>query len=635
MGGSWTNDKGQQVLCLSILGDAAMYHGDWAGAQGKGQAHGWSPATTVSSLLVNLHALLLSGDESPLDGPAWAATAAKARAFKCPHSSHDGSSPSTWWPPIAEYSNNASSDGGGVGKQCAVAPAAAMELEEKSPSVAEDGGAVCEEANAWRRFDALVSRIHQTRAAASAEESVRPPNSALLDALEGLLEGSSSSSSSSSLSLSLLAAEAVAAEEMELEPAFQLPTAAEMAVIVDETLCYVTMNGSEDDVLGYGLSDWAGRNTSCPCEFLSKEAFFESKVRESSYREPIDTFLPLYISAEHFQRAKDAGLLQQVIFGRGRGGANGVWGGGGGPQLQLGGLFNLVNLMVVNISKGETHASLVMMRGFAQLHRLLLAVLEDHPEVATRCAVRVGAFLRGQTSKDAEPNLGELLVAKLLCPEADSEVHGGEEGRCGFDNGSFFSALYPESLVRGVRWYARDDPNLGDPHAAPECWGGEPGGRSGVVFRKTAVSRQLLCFQAFFLRTFGTRSRREQAAKYDAWLGRPTPEEEAAMQQAWKDVRAVKNYAEHCAYLGVGCPEREDALDRQLRDAAQRSLDLRYHDPPGARRGGKGRAAGKGGGGKGHHRGGKGGGGGGGGGGGNRRGVGRGGGQQWPRGGNF
>ena len=30
-----------------------------------------------------------------------------------------------------------------------------MELEEKSPSVAEDGGAVCEEANAWRRFDAL------------------------------------------------------------------------------------------------------------------------------------------------------------------------------------------------------------------------------------------------------------------------------------------------------------------------------------------------------------------------------------------------------------------------------------------------------------------------------------------------
>ena len=29
---SWTNDKGQQVLCLSLLGDAAAYHREWAGA---------------------------------------------------------------------------------------------------------------------------------------------------------------------------------------------------------------------------------------------------------------------------------------------------------------------------------------------------------------------------------------------------------------------------------------------------------------------------------------------------------------------------------------------------------------------------------------------------------------------------
>ena len=73
-GGSFRDARGRQTLCLSILGDLGNVHTEWAGPQQqRGGAHGWSPGTTIASLLVNLHALLLSGWLFQLPGrlPGW------------------------------------------------------------------------------------------------------------------------------------------------------------------------------------------------------------------------------------------------------------------------------------------------------------------------------------------------------------------------------------------------------------------------------------------------------------------------------------------------------------------------------------------------------------------------------------
>ena len=51
----------------------------------------------------------------------------------------------------------------------------------------------------------------------------------------------------------------------------------------------------------------------CPGEVLSARAFYESDVRESSYRSPIDAFLPLYFSEAHFAAVKASGLLGRVL----------------------------------------------------------------------------------------------------------------------------------------------------------------------------------------------------------------------------------------------------------------------------------------------------------------------------------
>jgi hypothetical protein len=50
-------------------------------------------------------------------------------------------------------------------------------------------------------------------------------------------------------------------------------------------------------------------------------------------------------------------------------------------------LFSVVNAMVVSVSSGEQHASLVAMRGFTQLHRLLLALVEERPELGKAAEV--------------------------------------------------------------------------------------------------------------------------------------------------------------------------------------------------------------------------------------------------------
>ena len=213
---------------------------------------------------------------------------------------------------------------------------------------------------------------------------------------------------------------------------------------------------------------------------LSARAFYESDVRESSYRSPIDAFLPLYFSEAHFAAVKASGLLGRVlppqpprvlrVFGRagsgppevnylkgicsllgkphgvavdgagnvfvadclndriqvfdakgevvrvfGREGCGvgelkkptGVAVDGAGKVFvadnynhRIGSLgplvaklYTVMNEMVVAVSSGEVHASVVYMRGFAQLHRLLLALALDDPAILAAVRQRVDKFL--------------------------------------------------------------------------------------------------------------------------------------------------------------------------------------------------------------------------------------------------
>ena len=217
-----------------------------------------------------------------------------------------------------------------------------------------------------------------------------------------------------------------------------------------------------------------------------------------------------------------------------------------------------MNAMVVAVSSGDEHASVRQMRGFAQVHRLLLALVDHDPALLRAAEQRVSRFCEQPSArtKAKERNLGELIIAKLLCPHVDSE------------NKRFLPALVAESAVRNVMWMARSDARFGDPSPAalPAAQ------RIEGVFAATAVSRQLLCFQAFFLRTFGACDRATQAERFDAWLGRPTPAQEAEMQAAWREIKAQRDFEAFDSWLGLP-PITAQARHVQLRAAVLASAN--------------------------------------------------------------
>ena len=436
-------------------------------------------------------------------------------------------------------------------------------------------------ANRWSHYDAMIARVAAVRAQHPAAKAVKVQDELLsqLAKLAAHLEAQHQPPA---------AAAAAAAEEPEpakAQPRFEEPSAAELAAIASETSCYVTLSDATEDVLGFGLHLNGGRGAqSCPCEHLSMAAFFETGIRESTYREPIDSFLPLYLTPEHWERVlKSKGFAKAM---------------GKGAAALADSIIKTMNMNVVAVSSGECHASIVQLRGFCYLHRFLLALLEREPDLGVRYAQRIESFIKDPSArtKKHHPNLGETIILKLVCPHIDPDLT------------SFIKAVRGESQVRNVLWYSRSDPRLGSTWD-PEVSGLSARERVDAVFSLTETSRQLVCFQKFFLAEFGSLDRETQAAKYDAWMGRCTPGQEATMQQCWREIKAIDSAAKHDAFLGM--PKLNvGMMDRQIRDAVGESERLGYHGGRGGGgrggRGGRGRGGGggggRGGGGGGGHR---------------------------------
>lgn len=86
--------KGRIAVCLSIFGNFAHYHTEW-----KSQAAGWSPAYTVSTILVSLQALVMGNmfSDRPSDVRLMISSALK---YQCPETGHDGSDSTKWFPQV-------------------------------------------------------------------------------------------------------------------------------------------------------------------------------------------------------------------------------------------------------------------------------------------------------------------------------------------------------------------------------------------------------------------------------------------------------------------------------------------------------------------------------------------------------
>lgn len=85
---------GRLAVCLNIFGNFHHVHTEW-----KNMSEGWSPAYTVSTILIAMQGLMmsemLSNDKYDIQK-----TIDSAKNFKCPITKHDGSDPNLWFPKI-------------------------------------------------------------------------------------------------------------------------------------------------------------------------------------------------------------------------------------------------------------------------------------------------------------------------------------------------------------------------------------------------------------------------------------------------------------------------------------------------------------------------------------------------------
>ena len=87
--------NGRMAVCLNIFGNFANVHTEWKTTQGEG----WSPAYTVSTILVSMQGLMMSDmlSTNPSDVQR---TIDSAKNFKCAVTKHDGSDPKLWFPKV-------------------------------------------------------------------------------------------------------------------------------------------------------------------------------------------------------------------------------------------------------------------------------------------------------------------------------------------------------------------------------------------------------------------------------------------------------------------------------------------------------------------------------------------------------
>lgn len=105
-GGAVYMVEGRLAVCLNIFGNFGHVHTEW-----KNQSEGWTPAYTVSTILITMQGLLMSFSHDAASNTWYSEmlstckediqkTIKEATNFKCPITGHDGSDSSKWFPQV-------------------------------------------------------------------------------------------------------------------------------------------------------------------------------------------------------------------------------------------------------------------------------------------------------------------------------------------------------------------------------------------------------------------------------------------------------------------------------------------------------------------------------------------------------
>lgn len=256
------------ILCLDLLGNFGNIHTEWKGTIGSG----WSPAYNVSTLLINLQAMLLDLD-----------TQIKSKSEK---------------QRVIDRMNKFAKNHPDLIPECLIEePKKQVNHLEKLDARGRKLAADLDIVNSPEKLKILVEFL-QERPMVRAENS---PES--FEIQEVSVENVPNSEIKSPT------------PEPVIEP---VPELAPEPKIDENIVCYATGCNYTEDILGYGISAvHTGRqiNLSTPAELLSKTAFTDYNINRSTTKQPFQYFLPAFINPEHsFKNPDWVGYLKKCLI---------------------------------------------------------------------------------------------------------------------------------------------------------------------------------------------------------------------------------------------------------------------------------------------------------------------------------
>jgi len=382
--------QGKKVICLDVLGNFGEYHQEWKNSVGSG----WSPAYTVTTLMVQLQSVLcdlgqqMSQQERDI-------TYQSAIRF------------------------------------CEKNPSAVLELLEEDD---------IREQREQRRVAARMAKIPKIcsgdeklakRVQEFVDRSGMVADAALLDTFLALLADVSKAGNSES------AGNSTSVGDSSLDSVVDPD--------VDTNICcFATGKLYTEALLGVGVSR-EKNNLSTAAELFSKEAF-DGGLRKGTDKTPFDFFLPVWINEDHAAKSR---AWQQALKNSYLEICSKVYGMKQEDDAILEVFPRLINQMIVEVMKPDAakSAAIATFEAMCNFWRTLRWLVDTRPTLLASIGVKLSKFVSDATNrhKDSTPDLGVVLVLFTIfqghhgCPTRDD----------------FIKAYADENSLRWVMWWQR------------------------------------------------------------------------------------------------------------------------------------------------------------------------------------
>lgn len=380
--------KGKKVICLDVLGNFGSYHKEWKNSVGSG----WSPAYTVTTLLVQLQSVLcdLGNDMSQKERDV---TYQSAIRFSENH------------------------------------PAAVLELLDEDD---------IREKRQQRRVFACTAKIQR----------ICREDLTLSKRVQEFIDTTCVSDDSVVLERFLVLLADVAKKgsgpnNTSLGP--DTPVCSDVEVEVDRNICcFATGKLYTEALLGVGVAR-ERRNLSTAGELLSKEAF-DSGLRQNTDKSPFDFFLPVWINESHAASSeawRETLKKSYVEIGRSAYGVTGE------DDCIIEVFPRLINQMIVEVMRPDAakSAAIATFEAMCNFWRTLRWLVDNHPTLLGRISSMLSKFVADEANrhKDNTPDLGVALVLFTVL-----QGHKGCPTR-----EEFIKAYADENSLRWVMWWQR------------------------------------------------------------------------------------------------------------------------------------------------------------------------------------